>query len=65
MFDQDPRVVFDLGRPVRRRDEPSGRLGYIVAVILNEPYLALVRWRGAEATFEPLDNLVEASPQLV
>ena len=65
MFDEDLRVAFDLGQPVRRRDEPSGRLGYIVAVMLNEPYLALVRWADTEPTFEPLDNLVDAIPEFV
>jgi hypothetical protein len=49
-----------LGQPVQLRTGPAEKLGYIVAVMLTEPYDALVRWRNAEPTFEPLDNLIEA-----
>ena len=59
MSDPDPRVDVGLGQAVRLATDPSERPGYVVAVMLPAPYLALVRWLGAEATFEALDDLVE------
>ena len=59
MSDQNPRLDVGLGQPVRLLSDPSQRAGHVVAVMLTAPYLALVRWRGAEATFEALDDLVE------
>ena len=57
-FDQD----FALGRQaVCLTTDPSRRPGHIVAIMLRAPYLALVRWAGAEATFEALDDLVDAA----
>jgi hypothetical protein len=51
-----------LGQPVYLRTDPSQQLGYIVAVMTKGPYEALVRWTGAEPTFEALDDLIEAIP---
>jgi hypothetical protein len=59
MSDPDPQLDVGLGQPVRLVTDPSKRAGRVVAVMLTAPYLALVRWRGAEATFEALDDLVE------
>jgi hypothetical protein len=55
-----PRLPLDLGLLVRRRTDPITVVGVIVGLILPPSRLALVRWRGAAATFERLDNLVEA-----
>ena len=63
MSDPDPRLEVGLGQPVRLVTDPSARAGRVVAVMLTAPYLALVRWRGAEATFEALDDLVEVPHQ--
>jgi len=54
-----------LGQPVHLRTDSSEKLGFIVAVMLSDPYEALVRWRGAEPTFEALDNLVDAPPRSI
>jgi hypothetical protein len=54
----------DLGQPVHLRTDPSGKVGYVVAVMLTPPHQALVRWRGTEATFEALDDLVEVAPRI-
>jgi hypothetical protein len=62
MLDPGHDLNVALGRTVRRRADPSHRLGCVVAVTLTTPPAALVRWRGAEATFEPLDELVEVTP---
>jgi hypothetical protein len=62
MLDQDRDLNMDLGRTVRRRTDPSNRLGCVVAVTLTAPPAALVRWRGAAATFEPLEELEEVAP---
>ena len=51
----------ELGQLVRRADDPSGATGYVVAVMLTPPYEALVRWDGVEASFEPLDALVDVT----
>lgn len=66
MSEQDPRLAFDLGQPVRVASDPSGRVGRLVAVMLEAPYRGLVRWRNAEPTLEALEDLVEAVavPQL-
>jgi hypothetical protein len=62
--DADPsfRPGVNLGQPVRLATDPSGRPGHVVAVMLTPPHEALVRWRGAEATFEALDDLIELAP---
>jgi hypothetical protein len=62
MSDTDRRLTLGLGQPVRLAANPSRRPGYVVAVMLTAPYEALVRWTDAEATFEALDDLVEAAP---
>jgi hypothetical protein len=62
MLDQDSGLNIDLGQTVRRRTDPSNRLGCVVAVTLSATPSALVRWRGADATFEPLDDLIEVVP---
>jgi hypothetical protein len=48
-----------LGRLVRRRDDPTGIIGVIAAVIFESPYCALVVWRDESSTFERLDMLIE------
>jgi hypothetical protein len=55
-----PREVV-LGQPVRRRLDSAPRRGQIVAVMMTAPYEALVRWPDARPTFEPLDNLIDAT----
>jgi|SoiMethySBSTD1v2_1073268.scaffolds.fasta_scaffold1090343_2 hypothetical protein len=57
MNQTDPRLSFDLGQAVHRRGDPRS-LGYVVAVMLVQPYQALVHWRSETATFEPLEGLV-------
>jgi hypothetical protein len=64
MLGEDRDLNVDLGRTVRRRTDPTNRLGCVVAVTLTASPAALVRWRGAEATFEPLDELIEVTPPL-
>jgi hypothetical protein len=59
MSDPQPRVDVGLGQAVRLATDPSERAGEVVAIVLTAPCRALVRWRGAEATFEALDDLVE------
>jgi hypothetical protein len=59
MADSHLRLDLGLDQPVRLVTDPSERAGHVVAVMLTAPYLALVRWRGAEATYEALDDLVE------
>jgi hypothetical protein len=49
-----------LGQPVRLVGNPLQRTGYVVAVMLRDPYQALVHWTDNEATFESLDDLVDA-----
>jgi hypothetical protein len=58
----DRRRGLNLGQPVRLATDPSARPGYVVAVMLTPPYEALVRWRGAEPTFQALDDLIEIVP---
>ena len=56
-----PREIV-LGQPVRRRLDSVARRGQIVAVMMTTvPYEALVRWPDARPTFEPLDNLIDAT----
>jgi hypothetical protein len=62
MLGEDRDLNVDLGRTVRRRTDPTNRLGCVVAVTLTAAPAALVRWHGAEPTFEPLDELVEVTP---
>jgi hypothetical protein len=62
---EDPRLRFDLGQSVRQRNDPHERLGYVVAVMLTAPYLALVRWSNEVASFEPLDTLIEVVQRLL
>jgi hypothetical protein len=54
----DPRLSFDLGQTVCRRSDPTS-LGYVVAVMLIQPYQALVHWRSGPHTFEPIEGLAE------
>lgn len=53
------RAVAQLGQLVRLAARPSQRPGYVVAVMVAEPYEALVRWTDAEPTFEALDGLID------
>jgi hypothetical protein len=53
-------AVGQLWQQVRLATKPAQRPGYVVAVMLAPPYEALVRWTDAEATFEALDDLVDA-----
>jgi hypothetical protein len=55
-----PYVV--LGRLVRLRGDGVPRLGRIVDVVVTDRCEALVRWGDAEASFEILEDLVEATP---
>jgi hypothetical protein len=48
----------ELGQRVRRRDDPSGKIGVVVGVLF-QPLMALVRWSESHSTFESLDSLVE------
>lgn len=59
MSGPDPRIDVGLGQAVRLAADPPERAGHVVAIVLTAPWLALVRWRGATATFEALDDLVE------
>jgi hypothetical protein len=59
MHRNDPRLRFDLGQRVYHRDDPM-LLGYVIAVLLVQPYEVLVHWRRRErASFEPIDALLE------
>jgi hypothetical protein len=53
------RLPFGLGLLVRRRTDPVDAVGFIVGLVLRPSRMVLVRWRGAAATFEHLDNLVD------
>ena len=58
MLELECGIRFDLGQWVRLATAPADKTGYVVGVLLVPPYSALVRWGGAESTFEPLENLV-------
>ena len=58
---RDPRLRFTMGQPVRHESDPSKKLGVVVALILLAPYMAFVRWRSGNPTFEPFDDLIEVS----
>jgi hypothetical protein len=60
----DPRMAFDLGQAVRRRDDPTS-VGYVMAMLLVQPFAALVQWRSGNPTFEPVDGLVEVLQPLL
>jgi hypothetical protein len=55
-----PDVV--LGQLVQPRGDGVPRLGRIVGAMVTDRGKALVRWGDAEASFEVLDDLVEATP---
>jgi hypothetical protein len=55
-----PDVV--LGQLVQPRGDGVARLGRMVGVMVTDRCEALVRWGEAEASFEVLDDLVEATP---
>jgi len=55
---------FDLGQRVRLATAPADKAGYVVGVLLIPPYSALVRWGGAEVTFEAPETLVALEPAL-
>jgi len=57
-------IRFDLGQWVRLATAPADKTGYVVGVLLIPPYSAVVRWGGAEATFEAPENLVAIEPTL-
>jgi hypothetical protein len=63
MADHAVGVTFALGQPVRTAADVSGRVGYLVAVMLGEPYEGLVRWSATDATFERLEALEEVAPR--
>jgi hypothetical protein len=56
-----PSEPLHIGQLVRRRTEPEGTpvVGLVGGLILGDPALALVRWRGAPSTFEREDALEE------
>jgi hypothetical protein len=54
-----------LGQPVHLRTDPSQKSGYIVAVMTEGSYEALVRWTEGDPTLEALDDLIEAVHQPV
>ena len=51
-------ISIPLGSVVRLRSDPPDVTGYVVAIILMQPYLALVRWQGKLPTFEAFDSLL-------
>jgi hypothetical protein len=53
------RLALQIGQQVRRLNDPLGAVGVVVGLVLVEPTQALVRWNGADSTFEPEDTLVE------
>jgi len=57
-------ISFDLGQWVRLATASADKPGYVVGVLLIPPYSAVVRWGGAEATFEAPENLVAIEPTL-
>jgi len=64
MLEFEHGISFDLGQWVRLATAPADKTGYVVGVLLIPPYSALVRWGGAEATFEAPENLVAIEPTL-
>jgi hypothetical protein len=54
-----PDVI--LGQLVQLRGDGVPRLGRIVGVMVTDRCEALVRWGDAEASFEILEDLVEAT----
>jgi glucose-6-phosphate dehydrogenase assembly protein OpcA len=64
MLELEHGISFDLGQWVRLASAPADKIGYVVGVLLIPPYSTLVRWGGAEATFEALENLVAIEPTL-
>ena len=50
-----------LGQLVQLRGGPLERRGNIVAVLMTQPWQALVRWPAGESTFELLEDLVAAA----
>jgi hypothetical protein len=56
----EPLVPFALGQAIRRRGgDPGDPAGVVVGMILGRPWLVLVRWRGAQPSFEVPENLDE------
>jgi hypothetical protein len=61
-----PDVPVELGRRVRRRGAPDDApSGLVAGLVFVEPRVALVRWRNARATFEPVDALVDVEAPLL
>lgn len=55
----EPLLPFALGQAIRRRGDPADAVGVVVGMILGRPWLVLVRWRGAQPSFEVPENLDE------
>jgi hypothetical protein len=64
MSDRDFHDNVILGLPAHLRTDPSQKVGYIAAVMMKSRHDALVRWPDEDPTFEALDDLIEAVPQL-
>ncbi len=61
-----PDVPVEIGQQVRRRNAPEGApSGLVAGLVFVEPRVALVRWRNAPATFEPVDALVDVEAPLL
>jgi hypothetical protein len=58
MPDPASRTPIRLADIVCRRSDPLSAFGYVMGLILTDPELALVRWRGAETSFVVVDSLV-------
>ena len=54
-----PPVPPTLGQLVHHHSDPTKRVGTIIGVLFRPADEALVRWRGGEATFEVLDDLIK------
>ena len=59
MANPAPRLPMGLPLLVRRRTDPVDAVGMIVGFVFGPPPVALVRWRSAPSTFEPLDDLIQ------
>jgi hypothetical protein len=56
-----PSAPLHIGQLVRRRGDPADAsvVGLVGGLIVGDPGLAVVRWRGAPSTFEREDALEE------
>jgi len=61
-----PDAPVEIGQRVRRRGAPEGApSGLVAGLVFVEPPVALVRWRNAPATFEPIDALIDVETPLL